>query len=176
MVGYEGKIVHYDGSTWYDMDSGVTNLLLGIWGNGIGNTYAVGTNGTILLLSDPIEQPIEIDIDIKPGSYPNVVNLGSHGLIPIAIFSEEWFDATTIDPETVELAGAGIPVRGKSNKYMAHKEDVDGDGLLDLVVQVATENLNPDSFQDGYAVLTGITNDGENIIGKDEVRIVPVEK
>ena len=173
MVGYEGKIVHYDGATWYSMDSGVTNLLLAIWGDGTGNTYAVGANGTILFLSAPVEPPIEVDIDIKPGSYPNAINLGSHGLIPVAIFSEEWFDATTIDPETIELAGAGIPVRGKSNKYMAHKEDVDGDGLLDLVVQVATENLDPNSFQDGYAMLSGSTYDGEDIEGKDEIRIVP---
>ena len=158
------------------MDSGVTNLLLGIWGDGIGNTYAVGANGTILLLSDPIEPPIEVDIDIKPGSYPNAVNLGSHGLTPVAFFSEEWFDSTTIDSETVQLAGAGVSVRGKSNKYMAHKEDVDVDGLLDLVVQVATENFDPNSFQDGHAVLTGITYDDENIEGEDDISIVPSKK
>jgi hypothetical protein len=120
---------------------------------------------------------IEVVIDIKPGSYPNAINLGSHGLIPVAIFSDVDFDATTVDPDTVELAGASVDVKvkGKSNKYMAHEEDVDGDGLIDLVVQVATANLDPDSLQDGWAVLTGETHDGEAIEGEDEITIVPPE-
>jgi len=120
-----------------------------------------------------VRRPILVEIDIKPGSYPNAINLGSRGLIPVAILSSDDFDATNVDPDTVELAGAGVDVRGKSNKYMAHEEDVNGDGLVDLVVQVATENLNPDSFQNGYAVLTGSTYDGQEIEGSDEITIVP---
>jgi hypothetical protein len=116
---------------------------------------------------------ILVEIDIKPGSYPNSINLGSHGLIPVAILSSEDFDATTVDPDTVGLAGAGVEVRGKSNKYMAHQEDVNDDGLIDLVVQVATENLDPGSFQDGYAILSGSTNDGLDFEGLDEITIVP---
>jgi len=119
---------------------------------------------------------IAVAIDIKPGSYPNAINLGSYGLIPVAILSDEEFDATTVDPQTVELAGAGVGVRGKGNKYMAHKEDVNADGLIDLVVQVATENLDPDSLQDGFAILSGKTFDGVPIEGKDEITIVPAEK
>ena len=121
---------------------------------------------------------IEVEIDIKPGSYPNAVNLGSYGLIPVAILSSHYFDATTVDPDTVELAGAGVSVRGKGNKYMAHEEDVNGDGLVDLVVHVATENLDPYSFQDGYAILTGNLLEefgGTPIEGSDEITIVPPE-
>lgn len=119
---------------------------------------------------------ILVDIDIKPGSYPNAVNLGSHGLIPVAILSSAEFDATTADPDTIELAGSGVAVRGKGSKLMAHEEDVNGDGLVDLVVQVATANLDPESFQDGYAVLTGKTYDGVAIEGADEITIVPPEQ
>ena len=118
----------------------------------------------------------QVVIDIKPGSYPNSINLGSYGLIPVAILSNAEFDATTVNPDTVELAGAGVAVRGKSNKYMAHQEDVNGDGLVDLLVQVATENLDPDSFQDGFAVLTGNLLEefgGTLIEGADEITIVP---
>jgi hypothetical protein len=46
---------------------------------------------------------------------------------------------------------------------MAHKEDVNGDGLVDLVLQIATENLDPELFQDGYAILTGATFGGLDI-------------
>ena len=119
---------------------------------------------------------VEVAIDIKPGSYPNAINLGSHGLIPVAILSSDEFDATTVDPESVELGGAGVSVRGKSNKLMAHQEDVDADGLADLVVQVATENLDPGAFQDGYAILTGKTYDDVPIEGVDEITITPAEK
>lgn len=44
-----------------------------------------------------------------------------------------------------------------------------------LVLQVATQNLDPDSFQDGYAVLTGTTYSGNAFEGSDEITIVPPE-
>jgi hypothetical protein len=135
---------------------------------GEGNNYAPSWTSV-----SPIQL---VEIDIKPGSYPNAINLGSQGLVPVAILSSEQFDANSVDPDTVELAGADVEVRGKSNRFMAHQEDVDGDGLLDLVVQVATANLDPTSLQDGYAVLTGKTFDGQDIEGQDEITIVPAEK
>jgi hypothetical protein len=73
----------------------------------------------------------------------------------------------------VLLAGASVAIRGKAEHLLAHEEDVNGDGLLDLYVQVETENLNPDEFQDGYAYLTGETYDGVKVIGCDEITIVP---
>ena len=118
---------------------------------------------------------IYVDIDIKPNSSPNVINIGSKGLLPVAILSSLDFDATTVDPETVEFAGSGIKVQGKSNKYIVASEDVNGDGLLDIVVHVAIENIDPDTFQDGYATLAGKTFEGEIIEGTDEIRIVPHE-
>ena len=114
-----------------------------------------------------------VEIDIKPGSYPNSINLGSHGVVPVAILSSGIFDVTTVNPDTVELAGAGVAVRGKGNKFMAHKEDVNNDGLIDLVVQIETQNLDPTKFQDGYAVLKAETYDGWGIEGEDEITIVP---
>jgi Leucine-rich repeat (LRR) protein len=119
---------------------------------------------------------ITVEIDIKPGSQPNTINLGSRGLIPVAILSSESFDATTVDAGTVSLSGAGVAVRGKGDRWMAHEEDVNGDGLIDLVVHIVTENLNPDDFQEGYAVLTGQTYDGYDINGKDQIVIVPPDK
>jgi parallel beta-helix repeat protein len=118
---------------------------------------------------------VEVAIDVKPGSYPNAINLGAYGLVPVAILSSEDFDATAVDPDTVELAGSNVAVRGKSNKFMAHEEEVNGDSLTDLVVQVATENLDPNSLQDGYAILSGSTYDGQAITGEDEIIIVPTE-
>jgi hypothetical protein len=117
----------------------------------------------------------EVDIDIKPGSDPNSINLGSKGVIPVAILSSISFDATQVDPDTVSLAGAGVAVRGKGNKSLAHHEDANGDGLLDLVVQVETENLDPNAFQDGNVVLEGWTFDDLPFRGEDVIVIVPPE-
>ena len=56
---------------------------------------------------------------------------------------------------------------------MSHLEDVNGDGLLDLVIQVETQNFDPGQFQDGFATLTGLTFGGSSIGGVDEIVIVP---
>jgi len=114
---------------------------------------------------------ITVDIDIKPGSNPNSINLKSKGNVPVAILSSEVFDATTIDPSTVELEGAGVKVK-KNGKLMASVEDVNDDGLDDLVLHFDTQELNltEDSTE---AVLTGETFDGISIIGSDSVNIVP---
>ena len=55
---------------------------------------------------------------------------------------------------------------------MASAEDVNGDGLLDLVVHVSTSVLQL-SETDTEAVLEGRTVDGTPIRGTDTVRVVP---
>ena len=110
-------------------------------------------------------------IDIKPGSFPNSINLGSAGTVPVAIFSSPSFDASTVDPATVTLAGASVALRGKGTS-MASLADVNGDGLLDLIVHVDTEALQL-SDGDTETLLQGETTDGAPIRGKDSVRIVP---
>jgi len=76
----------------------------------------------------------------------------------------------------VILAGASLAIRGNGKKYMAHVEDVNQDGLPDLVVKVETWNFDPDSFQDGYAILTGETIGGQLFEGMDEIKIVPPDE
>jgi hypothetical protein len=116
---------------------------------------------------------IDVIVDIKPDSEDNTINLGSMGVIPVGILSTADFDATQVDPWTVELAGAGVAVRGKGSKLLSSAKDLNGDGLLDLEVKVETENLDPGTFQDGIAVLTGQTYDGLEIQGQDSITIVP---
>jgi hypothetical protein len=118
---------------------------------------------------------LEVPLDIKPGSYPNSINLGSNGVVPVAILSIDNFSAVQVDPDTVELAGAGVAVKGKGSKSMSHEEDINGDSLTDLVVQVETENLDPAEFQNGKACLTGQTYQGQSIKGCDEIAIVPTQ-
>jgi len=114
---------------------------------------------------------LTVGIDIKPGSYPNSINLGSNGAVPVAILSSESFDARTVDPLTVTLASAPVKLKGKGTA-MSSIQDVNGDGLPDLVVHIVTDALQL-SEADTQAVLLGQTINGITITGVDTVRIVP---
>jgi hypothetical protein len=116
---------------------------------------------------------ISVNIDIKPGSSPNTVSLGANGVIPVAILSSVDFDALTVDVATVQLEGkAGVRVKG-NGAALTEQRDVNGDGLVDLVVKIETENLEPGDLQDGQADVTGQTTGGLSFIGTDLVIIVP---
>jgi hypothetical protein len=142
--------------------------------NGEQGTTGKSTNWAALAVSsvnvpDPVTSVI---IDIKPGSYPNTINLGSAGVVPVAIISTTTFDATQVKPETVALAGAKVKLIGKGNKYSCHSEDVNGDGLLDLVCQVVTAQFMIEEG-DSVAALEASTYSGQAIRGQDSIRIVP---
>lgn len=47
-VGSSGIILHFDGSTWSEMESPTTENILRLWGNSANDIYAVGDNGIIL--------------------------------------------------------------------------------------------------------------------------------
>lgn len=112
-----------------------------------------------------------VTIDIKPGASPNSINLGSKGVVPVAILTTDEFDATTVDPSSVTLAGAEVKVKGKGTP-MATLEDVNNDGRMDLVVHVSTEALELTGI-DVQAFLEGRTFAGTPVIGTDSLRIVP---
>jgi sugar lactone lactonase YvrE len=133
-----------------------------------GNVYVAGWNNhRIQKFAPPY---IDVTIDIKPGSYPNTINLGSNGNIPVAIFSTEDFDATTVDPLTITLAGTEVRIRGKGDPSRYY-QDVDGDGVLDVLVHIDARTFTL-SETDTEAVLEGYTDDGQKIRGTDTVRII----
>ena len=47
-VGQQPLALHWDGSTWEQMDSGTSQDLWGVWGTGENDVYAIGNSGTIL--------------------------------------------------------------------------------------------------------------------------------
>jgi len=112
-----------------------------------------------------------IAIDIKPGAYPNSINLGSNGVVPVAIFGSRTFDVMKIIPTSIMLAGSTARVKGKGQP-IATFSDLNGDGFMDMTVHVSTDalELNPADIQ---ARLEATTVDGVKITGFDTVRIVP---
>jgi hypothetical protein len=74
---------------WVDPSGGTIRLMLEQFEGPLGDAYFDNFK---------IETWLDVTIDIKPGSYPNSINLGSAGVVPVAIFSNESFDATTINP------------------------------------------------------------------------------
>lgn len=123
-------------------------------------------------ISLDIDTVLPVEIDIKPGSEPNCFNNDGHGVIPVAILGSEDFDVTTIDAGSVMLEGLAVKAVGKSNKLLAHYEDVDSDGYDDLVVQIEDDDL---IFEEGdtTAMVTGNLNNGMPIQGSDSICIVP---
>ncbi len=58
---------------------------------------------------------IHVDVDIKPGETPNVINPGSKGTIAVAIMSTPTFDVTKVDWVTVSFSGASVAQNKKGN-------------------------------------------------------------
>lgn len=115
---------------------------------------------------------ITVDIDIKPGSFPNCINPDGHGVIPVAILGSADFDVTLIDPSTVVLDSLEIKAVGKSNKLLAHYEDVNSDGFDDLVVQIQDTD-GAFNGGNGTATVSGNLLDGTPFEGTDSICIVP---
>jgi hypothetical protein len=113
-----------------------------------------------------------VAIDIVPGSNQNKINLGSAGIVPVAILSTESFDALEVNEDTIFLAGAGVKIAGKSGQGQCHVQDVNGDGLDDLVCHVETAEFMIQEGQD-MAELTAETFDGMQVRGEDYIEIVP---
>ncbi|MBI4811288.1 MAG: T9SS type A sorting domain-containing protein [Ignavibacteriales bacterium] len=132
----------------------------------------------------------DVQIDIKPGSYPNSINCqNQNGVIPVAILTNPEFDAKTVDHTTVRfgpseakethcIGGNG----GKGNRsgstadcpLKRHEEDVDGDGDIDLVFHFKHSETGL-TCNDTIGVLTGKTSSSQDIVGSDIIRPVRSE-
>jgi len=143
---------------WYDEFSTVLvnqqNLADGAWYmTWYVNDPAIQTAWALLTLERIAPPPpvIPVNVDIKPGSWPNPINIVSKGVFAVAICGTEEFDVMTIDPTTVKIYIEGIeegvaPIRwgyaDVATPYIGEEgggHALLGDGYMDLVFLFDTQ-------------------------------------
>ena len=116
--------------------------------------------------------PLIVRIDIKPGSFPNNINVGNNGHIAVAILTTNavtdntiTFDATTVDPASVSFGATGT----EATPVQYDLEDVDHDRDTDMIIHFNTSDTGI-KCGDTSATLRGITSDQQPIQGTDSVK------
>jgi len=117
----------------------------------------------------------EVDIDIEPWRYPNLIIVKGKGVVSVAILTTEDFDARAVDPETVRFGpGLAKPLLAgiiKRFPFLALK-DVDRDGDRDMVLMFWTQETGIRAG-DTSATLTGVSYTDWAFFGRDAIVTCP---
>jgi hypothetical protein len=105
-------------------------------------------------------------VDIRPNDVPNPVQIGSRGVIPVAVLGSDDFDASAVDRTSLRFGPAAAPAIHTALK------DVNGDGILDLLGHFRTRATGI-AAGDTEACLGGQTLAGESFMGCDAIVTVP---
>lgn len=126
-----------------------------------------------------------VDVDIKPGSCPNPLNIAPVGLLPVAVLGTKDFDVFTIDPASIRLAGVApthssyedvsTPVLDSEDDCACTTEGADG--YLDLTLKFDPQKIVSTLGQVSDGDLLSLTLRGEcigglHLLGKDCVVII----
>jgi Tol biopolymer transport system component len=126
-------------------------------GNGVGDACDLSTLVTRVL------------IDIKPGSVSNPVNPFSRGVVPVALLGSEQFDIADVDRSSLAF---GPDRASPVNKAGGKPQDVNGDGLADLLIHFRVQQTGI-SLGDTEACLIGETVAGIPFEGCDAITTMP---
>jgi hypothetical protein len=137
--------------------------------NYAGTNSATGNpTGLIFNASVDYSCPVEVQVDIKPGSDPSCFNNDGNGVIPVAILGSDTFDVYSVDVSTVSLEGMTVAMKGKANKYLASYEDVNYDGYTDLVVKIEDQD-GYFTKGSGFAIINGTLVDTTPFFGIGDI-------
>jgi len=129
---------------------------------------ASNANGSLQLTAINDAVPV---IDVKPGSNRNPISLRSKGVIPVAILSNDTFDAQDVDTQSIKFGPSQASIAHNSG----HAEDVDDDGDIDLLVHFRTQETGIEC-DDTSVTLTAQTLLGDSVLGSDKISIVKCKK
>ena len=175
--GPSGIPVEFELSGSGTLSSGMAFDLLGTFDAATAGAPSVVLQGDDVLVSGDLTaaaltvHPIEVWLDIKPHSYPNPINLGSKGVVPVAVYGTDDFDVNDVDLATLTLAGASPKEKGSKGKTGSY-EDINDDEIMDLIVHFCTPDLQLYTTS-VEAVLEGELFNGALITGADDIKIVP---
>ncbi len=117
---------------------------------------------------------LTVDIDVKPGSWSNSINLNGNGVVPIGVFGSPTFDVANIDVSTVL---AGVTGTEAAPVHEGHLKDINADGMEDMVFHFREFELGiPTGTQDNTEMplyIAGKLNTGVSFMGQDIIRITP---
>ena len=113
----------------------------------------------------------EVEIDIKPGSELNRINLLSRGVTSVAVLGSENFDVGDVDVTTLAFGPDHAPA-ARARTVGRHGKDVNADGFPDLIARFRTDESGI-AFGDTEACLSGETLDGTPFRGCDTIQTVP---
>lgn len=126
-----------------------------------------------------------IDINIKPGSFPNAVNPKPVGVLPIAILGTEDFDVMTVDCTSIFLTMEGEvvelePLRCNYEDVESDPPELDPDGYMDIIMHFDMEAIldliGSDAEGEIELMIIGEDMDGYAFMGTDVIWIVPKTK
>jgi hypothetical protein len=144
----------------YDEAKADNEFLYAVWGD--------NRLGTPDVRFSAIRHTFLVDVDIKPGSFPNSISPNSMGVVPVAILGSTAFDVNDVDRNTVTFGPAGaVPVHNPSG----HLEDVNNDLIPDLVFHFRQKETGI-APGDTEACIEGKTLSGIDIQGCDSVNTV----
>jgi hypothetical protein len=165
-------------------------------GKWMGHMYGndiLSTCWALLTLERLTPAPIvELDVDIKPGSWPNPINVKSNGVVSVAICGTDEFDVHNIITESVYITkegySAGVerirwsyedaatPYTGPPNTGHKRKKDGYVDLVLKFRVPGLVDELDLDLLEGSMPLVVKgavVTEDGVHPFeGEDWVRII----
>jgi hypothetical protein len=160
-----------DGSVWntawsYDLGTALDGLeqravIAGICWFYPGGSYA---DWDYISVTSPV---LPVEIDIQPSNFPNLINPQKPSLIPVAILTNSSFDATTVDPLSVEFGPNAAYVKDGKGRIT----DADLDGDLDMLLLFNSKETGI-QCGDTKASLIGKTTIGQDITGADALLTV----
>jgi hypothetical protein len=151
----------------------------------LGGVFSAGSDSSELgdavdVTVESLEQGLEVlarmEIDIKPGSDDNPINIRSRGLIPLAVLGSAMLDVRDLNVETLKFGPGEAPPAHDLSKpgiFSGHLEDVNLDGFMDLVSHYRTSSTEIAVSDTEACLVAELLPDSALIVGCDTIRVVP---